>query len=142
MEGKALEAYIRGCGGEACLPVLYELECEGSELAAVLQMMICEEHGDSLAFEQCLERIYSRFPALASQLANIYVERYEITQDTAYIVRAAECFRYAGAYGMLFSHFIVDLNTLYNDWSEQGVLTISDEECDRLARLISLDFGR
>lgn len=140
LETKAIEVYIRGKGGEACLPVLYELECEGSELAALLQMMIYEEHGDSLAFEQCLERTCPRFPALAPQLANIYVERYEITQDTTCIVRAAKYFRYADAHGMLFSHFIVDLITLYDNWSEQRVLTWSDEERDRLARLISLDF--
>lgn len=142
LEGKAMEAYIRGYEGEACLSALYELECEGSELAALLQMMIFDECGDSLSFEQCLERIYPRFPALASQLANIYVKRYEITQDTTYIVRAAECFRYADEHGMLFSGFIVDLITLYNNWTEQGVLTWSDEERDRLDRLISLDFGR
>ena len=142
LEGKAMEAYIRGYGGEACLPALYELECEGSELAALLQMMIYDECGDSLSFEQCLERIYPRFPALASQLGNIYVGRYEITQDTAYIVRAVEYFHYADAHGMLFSDFTVDLISLYYNWSEQGVLTWSDEERDRLARLISLDFER
>ena len=142
LEGKAMEAYIRGDGGEACLPALYELECEGSELAALLQLMIYDEHDDSLSFEQCLERIYPRFPALAPQLANIYVKRYEITQDTTKIVRAAECFQYADEHGMLFSDFIVDWVTLYDNWSEHGVLTWRGEERDRLDHLISLDFGR
>lgn len=139
LEGKAFEAYIRGGGGEACLPALYELECEGSELAVLLQMMIYEESGDSQSFEQCLETAYLRFPALASKLAHIYVERYELTQDTTYIVRAAECFRYADAHGMLFSHFIDDLIALYDNWSDQGVLIWSDEERERLLRLAELD---
>lgn len=142
LEGEAFQAYIRGHGEEACLPALYELECEGSELAAFLQMMIYEECDDFQSLEQCLERISPRFPALASQLANIYVERYEITQDTTYIMRAVEYFHYADAHGMLFSDFTVDLISLYYNWSEQGVLTWSDEERDRLARLISLDFGQ
>lgn len=55
-------------------------------------------------------------------------------------MRAAECFRYADAHGMLFFHFIVDLITLYNNCSESGAFTWSDEERGRLARLISLDF--
>ena len=142
LEGKAIEACIRGYGGEACLPALYELECEGSELAVLFQIMIYEDHDDSQALEQCMERSYLRFPALASRLANIYVKRYGVTQDTTYIVRAAECFRYADAHGMLYSHFIDDLITLYDNWSEQGVLTWTDEERARLMRLKSLDFER
>ena len=114
------------------LQALREVECEGSELSPILQIIWANELGDVAACEACLMRVADRFPLLYCAIGRKYVDRYHTTRDFTYIERGIECYYKADAHAMMLSYCAGGLYDTYDYFMKKGLLTCSNEEMERL----------
>ena len=134
-EAKAVEAAKKGFSIEeakSALSIIREAESEGSELAAILQVIYYDETKDKTGQEECLIRIAEKYPFFNLMLGESYVLKYQECEDYSYIQKAIECYYKADAYGMLNPKYASALLGMYVNFGEKGLLKSDEKEIERL----------
>ena len=134
-EAKAVEAAKKAFSIEeatSALSIIREAESEGSELAAILQVIYYDETKDKTGQEECLIRIADKYPFFNLMLGESYVLKYHECEDYSYIQKAIECYYKADAYGMLNPKYASALLGMYVNFGEKGLLKSDEKEIERL----------
>ena len=134
-EAKAVEAAKKVFSIEeakSALSIIREAESEGSELAAILQVIYYDEIKDKKGQEECLIRITDKYPFFNLMLGESYVLKYHECEDYSYIQKAIECYYKADAYGMLNPKYASALLRMYDNFGEKGLLKSDEKEIERL----------
>ena len=134
-EAKAVEAAKKAFSIEeatSALSIIREAESEGSELAAILQVIYYDETKDKTGQEECLIRIADKYPFFNLMLGESYVLKYHECEDYSYIQKAIECYYKADAYGMLYPKYASALLRMYDNFGEKGLLKSDEKEIERL----------
>ena len=134
-EAKAVEAAKKVFSIEeakSALSIIREAESEGSELAAILQVIYYDETKDKTGQEECLIRIAEKYPFFNLMLGESYVLKYHECEDYSYIQKAIECYYKADAYGMLNPKYASALLGMYVNFGEKGLLKSDEKEIERL----------
>ena len=134
-EAKAVEAAKKVFSIEEAKPalsIIREAESEGSELAAILQVIYYDETKDKTGQEECLIRIAEKYPFFNLMLGESYVLKYHECEDYSYIQKAIECYYKADAYGMLNPKYASALLRMYDNFGEKGLLKSDEKEIERL----------
>ena len=134
-EAKAVEAAKKVFSIEeakSALSIIREAESEGSELAAILQVIYYDETKDKTGQEECLIRIAEKYPFFNLMLGESYVLKYHECEDYSYIQKAIECYYKADAYGMLNPKYASTLLGMYVNFGEKGLLKSDEKEIERL----------
>ena len=134
-EAKAVEAAKKVFSIEeakSALSIIREAESEGSELAAILQVIYYDETKDKTGQEECLIRIAEKYPFFNLMLGESYVLKYHECEDYSYIQKAIECYYKADAYGMLNPKYASALLRMYDNFGEKGLLKSDEKEIERL----------
>lgn len=134
-EAKAVEAAKKVFSIEeakSALSIIKEAESEGSELAAMLQVIYYDETKDKTGQEECLIRIANKYPFFNLMLGESYVLKYHECEDYSYIQKAIECYYKADAYGMLNPKYASALLGMYVNFGEKGLLKSDEKEIERL----------
>lgn len=134
-EAKAVEAAKKAFSIEeatSALSIIREAESEGSELAAILQVIYYDETKDKTGQEECLIRIADKYPFFNLMLGESYVLKYHECEDYSYIQKAIECYYKADAYGMLNPKYASALLRMYDNFGEKGLLKSDEKEIERL----------
>ena len=134
-EAKAVEAAKKVFSLEEAKPalsIIREAESEGSELAAILQVIYYDETKDKTGQEECLIRIADKYPFFNLMLGESYVLKYHECEDYSYIQKAIECYYKADAYGMLNPKYASALLGMYVNFGEKGLLKSDEKEIERL----------
>ena len=117
---------------KSALSIIREAESEGSELAAILQVIYYDETKDKTGQEECLIRIAEKYPFFNLMLGESYVLKYHECEDYSYIQKAIECYYKADAYGMLNPKYASALLGMYVNFGEKGLLKSDEKEIERL----------
>ena len=134
-EAKAVEAAKKVFSIEeakSALSIIREAESEGSELAAMLQVIYYDETKDKTGQEECMIRIAEKYPFFNLMLGESYVMKYHENEDFSYIQNAIECYYKADAYGMLIPKYASALLGMYVNFGEKGLLKSDEKEIERL----------
>lgn len=134
-EAKAVEAAKKVFSIEeakSALSIIKEAESEGSELAAMLQVIYYDETKDKTGQEECMIRIAEKYPFFNLMLGESYVMKYHENEDFSYIQKAIECYYKADAYGMLIPKYASELLGMYVNFGEKGLLKSDEKEIERL----------
>ena len=134
-EAKAVEAAKKVFSIEeakSALSIIREAESEGSELAAMLQVIYYDETKDKTGQEECLIRIAEKYPFFNLMLGESYVMKYNENEDFSYIQKAIECYYKADAYGMLIPKYASALWGMYDYFGQKGMLEYDEQEIERL----------
>ena len=134
-EAKAVEAAKKVFSIEeakSALSIIKEAESEGSELAAMLQVIYYDETKDKTGQEECMIRIAEKYPFFNLMLGESYVMKYHENEDFSYIKKAIECYYKADAYGMLIPKYASALLGMYVNFGEKGLLKSDEKEIERL----------
>lgn len=134
-EAKAVEAAKKVFSIEeakSALSIIKEAESEGSELAAMLQVIYYNEIKDKTGQEECMIRIAEKYPFFNLMLGESYVMKYHENEDFSYIQKAIECYYKADAYGMLIPKYASALLGMYVNFEEKGLLKSDEKEIERL----------
>lgn len=134
-EAKAVEAAKNVFSIEeakSALSIIREAESEGSELAAMLQVIYYDETEDKTGQEECMIRIAEKYPFFNLMLGESYVMKYHENEDFSYIQKAIECYYKADAYGMLIPKYASALLGMYVNFGENGLLKSDEKEIERL----------
>lgn len=134
-EAKAVEAAKNVFSIEeakSALSIIREAESEGSELAAMLQVIYYDETKDKTGQEECMIRIAEKYPFFNLMLGESYVMKYHENEDFSYIQKAIECYYKADAYGMLIPKYASALLGMYVNFGENGLLKSDEKEIERL----------
>ena len=134
-EAKAVEAAKKVFSIEeakSALSIIREAESEGSELAAILQVIYYDEIKDKKGQEECLIRITDKYPFFNLMLGESYVLKYHECEDYSYIQKAIECYYKADVYGMLNPKYASALLRMYDNFGEKGLLKSDEKEIERL----------
>jgi hypothetical protein len=134
-EAKAVEAAKKVFSIEeakSALSIIKEAESEGSELAAMLQVIYYDETKDKTGQEECMIRIAEKYPFFNLMLGESYVLKYHECEDYSYIQKAIECYYKADAYGMLNPKYASALLGMYVNFGEKGLLKSDEKEIERL----------
>lgn len=134
-EAKAVEAAKKVFSIEeakSALSIIKEAESEGSELAAMLQVIYYDETKDKTGQEECMIRIAEKYPFFNLMLGESYVMKYHENEDFSYIQKAIECYYKADAYGMLIPKYASALLGMYVNFEEKGLLKSDEKEIERL----------
>lgn len=118
------------------LKILQEAESEGSELARALQIFYYEEKKDTTMYHRCLIRAAEKHPFLYPKIAKIYEEKYGINEDFTNIRKAIEYYYKADSYGMLSPRQANSLWSIYDYFSQKGLLDYDKTEVERLKKII------
>lgn len=118
------------------LKILQEAESEGSELARALQVFYYEENKDTTMYYRYLNQIAEKHPFLYPKIAKIYDERYGMDEDFTNIQKAIECYYKADSYGMLTPRQANNLWSIYDYFSQKGLLDYNEIEVERLKKII------
>ena len=140
-EAKALEAAKKVFSmNDAAIGMstIREAEAEGSELAAVLQVMYYEKTNDKTGLEECLIRVAEKYPFFNLLLGELYAENYHENNDFSYIQKAIDCFYKADAHGMLIPKYANKLCRMYACFGEKGLLECDKQEIERLKILCKI----
>ena len=117
---------------KSALSIIREAESEGSELAAILQVIYYDETKDKTGQEEFLIRIAEKYPFFNLMLGESYVLKYHECEDYSYIQKAIECYYKADAYGMLNPKYASALLRMYDNFGEKGLLKSDEKEIERL----------
>ena len=134
-EAKAVEAAKKVFSIEeakSALSIIREAESEGSELAAMLQVIYYDETKDKTGQEECMIRIAEKYPFFNLMLGESYVMKYNENEDFSYIQKAIECYYKADAYGMLIPKYASALWGMYDYFGQKGMLEYDEQEIERL----------
>ena len=134
-EAKAVEAAKKVFSIEeakSALSIIREAESEGSELAAMLQVIYYDETKDKTGQEECMIRIAEKYPFFNLMLGESYVMKYHENEDFSYIQKAIECYYKADAYGMLIPKYASALWGMYDYFGQKGMLEYDEQEIERL----------
>ena len=134
-EAKAVEAAKKVFSIEeakSALSIIREAESEGSELAAMLQVIYYDETKDKTGQEECMIRIAEKYPFFNLMLGESYVMKYHENEDFSNIQKAIECYYKADAYGMLIPKYASALLGMYVNFGENGLLKSDEKEIERL----------
>ena len=134
-EAKAVEAAKKVFSIEeakSALSIIREAESEGSELAAMLQVIYYDETKDKTGQEECMIRIAEKYPFFNLMLGESYVMKYHEHEDFSYIQKAIECYYKADAYGMLIPKYASALWGMYDYFGQKGMLEYDEQEIERL----------
>lgn len=134
-EAKAVEAAKKVFSIEeakSALSIIKEAESEGSELAAMLQVIYYDETKDKTGQEECMIRIAEKYPFFNLMLGESYVMKYHENEDFSYIQKAIECYYKADAYGMLIPKYASALWGMYDYFGQKGMLEYDEQEIERL----------
>ena len=134
-EAKAVEAAKKVFSIEeatSALSIIREAESEGSELAAMLQVIYYDEAKDKAGQEECLIRIAEKYPFFNLLLGDLYAKRYRNSEDFSYIQIAIECYYGADVYGMLLPKYANTLLNMYDYFGQKGLLESDEQEIERL----------
>ena len=138
-DAKSIMAMINLCKNDKdnnVLKFLQEAESEGSELARALQVFYYEEKKDTTMYLRCLIRAAEKHPFLYPKIAKIYEERYGRNEDFTNIQKAIECYYKADSYGMLAPRQANNLWSIYDYFSQKGLLDYDEIEVERLKKII------
>ena len=134
-EAKAVEAAKKVFSIEeakSALSIIKEAESEGSELAAMLEVIYYDETKDKTGQEECMIRIAEKYPFFNLMLGESYVMKYHENEDFSYIQKAIECYYKADAYGMLIPKYASALLGMYVNFGEKRLLKSDEKEIERL----------
>ena len=134
-EAKAIEAVKNAYTVEEAadaMKTIRDAEEEGSELAAVFQIIYYDEVEDVTRLENCLIRITEKYPYFNQLLGDLYAEQYEDSEDFSYIQKAIEYYYKADAYGMLTPKCANTLWRMHNNFGKEGLLEYDEQEMERL----------
>ena len=134
-EAKAVEAAKKVFSieeAESALSIIREAESEGSELAAMLQVIYYDETKDKTGQEECMIRIAEKYPFFNLMLGESYVMKFHENEDFSYIQKAIECYYKADAYGMLIPKYASALWGMYDYFGQKGMLEYDEQEIERL----------
>lgn len=120
------------------LNTLREAEDEGSELAALFQIVYFEERGMKDNYEQCLIRLAEKYPFFNLKIGELSIERYWESKDFSDIQKAIEYYYKADAYAMLTPRYASGLINMYNHFGEKGLLNCDEQEMDRLKKIANI----
>ena len=138
-DAKAIMAMVDFCmdgRNNNVLKTLQEAESEGSELARALQVFYYEENKDTTMYYRYLNQIAEKHPFLYPKIAKIYDERYGMDEDFTNIQKAIECYYKADSYGMLAPRQANNLWSIYDYFSQKGLLDYDEIEVERLKKII------
>lgn len=116
----------------AAMCLMREAEVEGSETAVVFQALYYDKIKDKIRQEECLIRISERYPFFYLLLGDMYIEKYENTDDSSYIHAAIECYYKADERGMLIPRHASSLLGMYYYYGQNGLLEYDEQEVERL----------
>lgn len=116
----------------SALSIIREAESEGSELAAMLQVIYYDEIKDKTGQEECLIRIAEKYPFFNLMLGDSYVMKYHECEDNSYIQKAIECYYKTDAHGMLNPKYANALLGMYVNFGEKGLVKSDEKEIERL----------
>lgn len=135
IEAKAIEVagnFLSMENTAEAVATMREVEEEGSEIAAVFQVIYYRDAKDKEGEEECLIRIAKKYPLFNLQLGDVYVERYSEDEDFTNIQKAIECYYKADAYGMLDPTYANSLLGMYEYFGQKGLLESDEQEVERL----------
>ena len=138
-DAKSIMAMVNLCKNDKdnnVLKILQEAESEGSELARALQVFYYEENKDTTMYYRYLNQIAEKHPFLYPKIAKIYDERYGMDEDFTNIQKAIECYYKADSYGMLTPRQANNLWSIYDYFSQKGLLDYDEIEVERLKKII------
>lgn len=124
---------------ELVLNSLREAENEGSEFAALFQIVYYEEKGMKDDYEQCLIRLAEKYPFFNLKIGELYLERYWGSKDFSDIQKAMEYYYKADAYAMLTPRYANGLINIYNHFGEKGLLSCDEQEMVRLKNIANIN---
>jgi hypothetical protein len=124
---------------ELVLNSLREAENEGSEFAALFQIVYYEEKGMKDDYEQCLIRLAEKYPFFNLKIGELYLERYWGSKDFSDIQKAMEYYYKADAYAMLTPRYASGLINIYKHLGEKGLLSCDEQEMLRLKKVANFN---
>lgn len=116
----------------SALSIIRELEAEGSELAAIFQVLYYDKAIDKTGQEECLTRLAEKYPFFNLLLGDLYTKKYAESKDSSFIRNAIEFYYKADAYGMLIPKYANKLLGIYDDFGQKCMLEYDDLEIERL----------
>lgn len=134
-EAKAVEAFKETYSVDDAAVVLAkirEAEEEGSEMAVIYQALYYEEIDDVEGEEEFYIRVSRKYPFFNLLLGDFYAERYTLSDDFSYILKAVDCFYKADAYGMLIPQYAYRLLRIYEIFEGKGIPALDEKEIERL----------
>lgn len=117
------------------MKLMRKLEDKGSELAVVWQWIYYDEASDKKGQEKCYIRLAKKYPAFNLLLGDIYLERYDESDDFSDVLKAIDYYYKADAYGMLGPTYANRLLGLYDYYGKKSMLRCDDEERIRLENI-------
>lgn len=124
---------------ETVLNTLREAENEGSEFAALFQIVYYEEKGMKDDYEQCLIRLAEKYPFLNLKIGELYIEKHWDSKDFSDIKKALEYYYKADAYAMLTPRFACGLISIYEHFGKEGLLSCDEQEMKRLKNIANIN---
>ena len=118
------------------LQTLQEAESEGSELAGVFQILYHEETKDTAMYRQCLLRLADKHPMLNTKIAQLYETKYVTDDDFPNVLKAMEYYYKADSCGMLTHRQANHLWSIYDYFSQKGLLEYDEKEVERLKKIM------
>ena len=118
------------------LEILQEAENEGSELAGILQTFHYVESKDTINYEHSLTRLATKHPFLYTEIALIHNSKYDADNDFSHIQKVLECYYQADSFGMLSPRKANELWSLYDYFSQKGLIEYDEIEVERLKRIV------
>ena len=85
---------------------------------------------------RCLVHAAEKHPFLYPKIAKIHEERYGRNEDFTNIQKAIECYYKADSYGMLAPRQDNNLWSIYDYFSQKGLLDYDEIEVERLKKII------
>lgn len=121
------------------LDILQEAEKEGSEIAGILQAFHALEKKDTTGYQQCLTRLATKHPFLHTAIAELYVEKYNATDNFTNIQKTIEHYYKADSFGMLSPRNANKLWSLYDYFNWKGLLEYDEMEVERLKLIMKTE---
>ena len=118
------------------LQTLQEAESEGSELAGIFQILYHEETRDTAMYRQCLLRLADKHPMLNTKIAQLYETKYVTDDDFPNVLKAMEYYYKADSCGMLTHRQANHLWSIYDYFSQKGLLEYDEKEVERLKKIM------
>ena len=138
IEAKAIEAVVKAVSKEdiaASMNTIREAEEEGSEFAAIFQVIYYEKIEDMQLLEECLLRVSEKYPFCYQSLGKLYKDKYNESKDFSYILKTVDCYYKADAHAFLLPNFADKLLALYEEFGQKGLSVPDEKEIARLKRI-------
>ena len=136
---KAAYELDSGKDAETVMNTLREAENEGSEFAALFQIVYYEEKGMKDDYEQCLIRLAKKYPFFNLKIGELYIEKHWGSKDFSDIQKAMEYYYKADAYAMLTPRYACGLISIYKHFVKEGLLNCDEHEVERLKRIANIN---